>query len=269
MSFTNLVIGGGGYNGLAYLGLLFELDRKGILSNIINFAGSSVGALICIGLSITSPSNIIDILLGNTDKLLSMDDANYIDLIEQYGIFPPDKILNILQQLIQNKYNLDDLSFGELHDLTKKTVFVCATNLNSHSPEYFSHHTHAQLSISKAIAMSTCIPFIFYKQVYNNNIYADGGMTDNFPFTVFDDNNTLGIKTSRKDCDDSNINSIVDYAYSCVSVLLYSRQSSCVDDITTIYVPSNCNLVEFDLKPEFISSEINRGKQIEIPSFSN
>jgi NTE family protein len=52
-SYKNLVLEGGGVRGLAYAGAFSVLEKKGILQQIENVAGSSAGSiagmLVCVG----------------------------------------------------------------------------------------------------------------------------------------------------------------------------------------------------------------------------
>ena len=81
---------------------------------------------------------------------------------------------------------------------------------------YFNHINTPDCQVVDAILMSISIPFLFTPFKYENKLYLDGGLTNNYPIDYFKDNidNTLGIlvHTPINKCYD--INNIEQYIYS-------------------------------------------------------
>jgi len=68
----NLVLSGGGINGIIELGSLKALENLDLLKNIKNYSGSSIGSIICFLLIIDfSPSDIF-IIVKKIDFSYSM-----------------------------------------------------------------------------------------------------------------------------------------------------------------------------------------------------
>lgn len=97
-----------------------------------------------------------------------------------------------LKELIKKQLNViglaSDTTFSALNRLTAKDFFVCATNMTTRRPCYFSHENHPDMKLADALYASMSIPFIFQPyRLKNGDIFADGGLTANVPIGVFDD----------------------------------------------------------------------------------
>ena len=65
--------------------------------------------------------------------------------------------------------------------------------------------------------MSICIPMIFTPVKFNNNLYVDGGILNNFPFNYCDKKNAIGIRLHFI-VDDKKIN-LINYFYGLLTVV--------------------------------------------------
>ena len=63
----NLVFEGAGIRGLAYAGVVEELEQQGYLKNIKKVGGTSAGAIIALGLALKMNSTEIKNMIYNTD----------------------------------------------------------------------------------------------------------------------------------------------------------------------------------------------------------
>ena len=66
--------------------------------------------------------------------------------------------------------------------------------------EFFSYKTTPNMEVWQALRISISFPIIFNKVDLNNKIYCDGGLTDNFPIEIFDNDldRTIAISITSK-----------------------------------------------------------------------
>jgi NTE family protein len=236
--YKNLVMEGGGVRGLAYPGALEVLEQKQILQNIDKVAGSSVGAITGLVVSLGYNSQQIDSILQNL-QIGEFNDGKFFfgkirRIKKEYGMYKSDAIEQWLAHLIGQKTGSANLTFSELHQLhlkdSKFKDFYCTgTNVTEQRLEVFSWNTWPNMKLSTAVLISSCIPFYFTpvaidsvgNQVNIENdstrydLYVDGGTLCNYPINLFDScmngNNpltsdnviynqqTLGLKLERGD----------------------------------------------------------------------
>lgn len=154
-----LVLSGGGIRGVAHIGLLKVLDDHNIKPEIVagSSAGALVGALYAKGYSTDSmidffhdtPLFKFSLLSNNKPGLL--DTEKYYTYFKQY--FPED-------------------SFESLN----KMLYVTATNLEYGRLDYFWSG-----ELIRPLLASAALPPVFSPVLINNNLYADGGIMNNFP----------------------------------------------------------------------------------------
>ena len=72
MSYRNIAFEGGGVLGVAYIGALYELDKRGILANLHGFTGSSVGSIMAAALACNADMGFIERRLKSLDILLGI-----------------------------------------------------------------------------------------------------------------------------------------------------------------------------------------------------
>lgn len=220
----HLVFDGGGPKGLAYIGVARALKENNILHNIKHFGGTSVGGifamLLALGytdkqleekmlsknfsqfLDIYSVFDLHRLLRGIMRDALEKKDesssANSIQVIislisrlwsavnAKKGIFKRDKLMEFIEDCIQEKQFSKTLSFDELYSSNGNTLAVVACNLNKGIEVIFSRKTVAKMQIRHAVFMSACIPILFEPVVFNGDYYVDGGILNNYPINIFD-----------------------------------------------------------------------------------
>jgi len=237
-SYKNLVMEGGGVRGLAYPGALEVLERKQILQHIENVAGSSVGAIAGLVVSLGYNSYQIDSILQNL-QIGEFNDGKFFygkirRIKKEYGMYKGNAIEDWLSRVIEQKTGNADLTFIELHQLhlkdsTFKDFYCTATNISLQQLEVFSWKTRPDMKLSTAVHISSCIPFHFVPVAIDSigneinidgasekhHLYVDGGMLCNYPIDMFDscvtgsnpltcenviyNQHTLGLKLERGD----------------------------------------------------------------------
>lgn len=216
--YRNLVLSGGSVKGVAYIGCIKLLEEKGIISQFKNLIGSSIGAIVCLMICIGLTSAEINSFMQRIFKeyqTTSPNIDNIINIFNSMGLDDGSIITKAVVDMLHTKYNLFDITFMELAKRCGKNLVVCGTNLSNATTTYFNVDTHPNMSVIKAIRISISIPFIFTPVVYENAIYADAALFNNFPIDYFDGclpQNTLGfvIDSVKENFDASSMN-IVKY----------------------------------------------------------
>ncbi len=156
---TGLVLSGGGGRGIAHLGAIKALLELGIKPDMIAgaSAGAIAGAFYAAGFSV---EKMLDIVLEQ--KIFHFPGFSW----------HKDGLLNTRAVVNTCRMYLDDISFEKLN----LPFYAAATNLNTAETEYFSTG-----DVATAIAASSAVPGIFEPVELNGNLYADGGILNNFP----------------------------------------------------------------------------------------
>lgn len=178
----NLVLSGGGINGIAYISLIKILEEKNILNKINKFAGTSAGAIIIFLISLKyNYTEIYDIFIFKID---------YISNINYYNIFKGyiwDKILieNIFRGLLNHKLNKKYITFLEYYNLTKNELNIVATDLYTNKEQLFNIKNTPNVDVIDAVLASSSIPIFTNSVKINNKYYIDGSIVNKFPINIF------------------------------------------------------------------------------------
>lgn len=207
-----LVLSGGGTRGIAQLGSLIYLHEKGLLEHISVYAGSSVGSILCLMLSIGyTPVELFQIISALDMK--KFKSIKILHIFSSYGIDDGKSLEYIVTKILEFKQFNQNVTFKELYEKTKKTLIIPAVSLYDVVPHYFSYKTTPDLSVIQAVRMSVSIPLYYTPIKYNNNYYVDAGCCDNFPIHIFQhcSYDVIGIKISSTDKTKFKINNLFDY----------------------------------------------------------
>lgn len=190
--FRNLVFEGGGVKGIAYVGAMEVLQKKGILENIRRVGGTSAGAI-----------NAMLLALGYTNadqlKILSaLNFKNFLDdswgvvrdtnrLIQRFGWYKGDFFHEWAGKLIAKKLGTPHATFWDLHEAGGRDLYVYGTNLSTRFGEVFSIEHTPNARIADAVRISMSIP-LFFAAFRNSrgDVYVDGGALNNYPVKLFD-----------------------------------------------------------------------------------
>lgn len=158
---VGLSLSGGGSRGLAHLGVIKAMQEAGIKPGIIS--GTSMGAILGAFVASGHPvEDIIEIALDNAGSKLFNVQRSMLGLI---GL---DSIRSILVHYLPE--NFTDLEIP---------LLVSTTNLTLGKNEIFSNG-----SLIDAILASMAIPVVFKPMKIGDDIYVDGGLTNNMPATA-------------------------------------------------------------------------------------
>lgn len=190
--FRNLVFEGGGVKGIAYVGAMEVLKKKGILDQISRVGGTSAGAINATLFALGFSNEEQNAILKKLNFKNFMDDswgvARDVDrLINQYGWYKGDFFHQWISKHISIKLGDPNATFQNLKEANKPDLFVYGTNLSTRFGEVFSIEHTPTTRIADAVRISMSIP-LFFAAVRNarNDVYVDGGVLNNYPVKLFD-----------------------------------------------------------------------------------
>ena len=194
--FRNLVLEGGGVKGIAYVGALQVLEKKGILPNIVRVGGTSAGAinavLVGLGYTATQTMNIMNKL--DFKKFMDDDLGMFRDidrLLNEFGWHKGAFFRKWISKLIKKKTGNPDATFADVEKQKKqkgfRDMYFIGTNISTHFAEVFSFEHTPRICIADAVRISMSIPLFFasYRSP-RGDVYVDGGLLNNYPVKLFD-----------------------------------------------------------------------------------
>ena len=191
--YKNLALKGGGVKGIAYVGALYELDKRGCYRTLERVSGTSAGALVALMVALQlSPSQIEELM-----KSLNFNDFksgwNPFRIFSKYGLYSGDVILKFIDKYYQiSGLNINkNTTFKEFVEAGGKDIIVFASNLNEQNINEFSSHQTPDCILAEAVRASMSIPLFFKSWKFSNgipndHIYVDGGVMFNYPLSFFD-----------------------------------------------------------------------------------
>lgn len=187
---THLVFCGGGGRSFAHLAALRQAEPFGLsLQHIKGAAGTSSGAIIALLCLLCKNAKKMEDALQNipTKELKDYKISNLLNFRKRFGLCDGIAIENWICKIIYNETGLINPSFETLKKETGKTLKVITTNLTQGTLCIFSPKNSPHEKVAKAIQISTAIP-LFYRphRDHNGELYVDGGLLNNYPLTVFD-----------------------------------------------------------------------------------
>jgi NTE family protein len=234
----NLVFEGGGVKGVAFVGAVRYLENNNLMSNVKKIIGSSAGAIIAAGLSVGYNADELDDILMNVNFSKFCDDSvglirDCIRLFKEYGLYKGDKYLEWLGSIIKDKTGSSETTFYQIYKLYNIDLVITGTNINTRQVTYFNYKDYPDMPIKLAVRISCSIPIIFRCIEFNNDIYVDGGVLDNYPIWYFPDyTKTLGFKLvepgdKRDDIIYHNrleVKNVIDYTKCIIDALLSQNE---------------------------------------------
>ena len=266
MDFNNrntLVLSGGGIKGLYYIGVLRLFEESNIIKNIKTFAGSSIGSLFCLLMLIGYSSQELEELfcLLNLSQLKQINSSNFFSY---FGLDSGNKIYWFLEKILYGKHFNKNITLKELFDITQKKLIISGVCVDDKECYYFSHETHPDMNVRIAIRISMSMPFYFVPVLYNDKLWIDGGIMDNYPMQLFNDmlEKTVGIyiQSEKKKYDIKNIEDYLISIYDCFNKGYYIKSSVNYKNNTVIINPDKINnIIQTNIPNDMIKEIINDG----------
>ena len=158
-----LVLSGGGARGIAQIGVIEELQKRGY--EITSIAGTSMGAVIG-GMFAAGKMDEFKEWICSLDKMkvFSLVDFTF----SKHGLVRGDKVLNTIKKFVPDT-NIEDL---------KIAYSATAADIENHREIVYRSG-----SIYEAIRASIAIPMVITPVIRENSIIVDGGVLNNLPIS--------------------------------------------------------------------------------------
>jgi len=215
-NYENLVFEGAGIRGLAYSGVIKQLEDHHIMPQIKKVGGTSAGAITAMMIALGYNSKEIYEIISTT-KFQKFNDGQFIfiggfsRMNSKYGWYKGGAFIKWLEHHIEAKTGNKDITFAELKQHGFKELYVTGTCLNKQKLLIFSAQTYPHMKIKDAVRISMSVPVYFeavfidqegkvYKKPHakeNLDVVVDGGVIGNFPIFMFDSISTTSGKTIR------------------------------------------------------------------------
>jgi len=201
-----LILGGGGYKGLAYVGMLRALDELKLLRGFRKLVGCSIGGVVLFLHAIGYRHTELIDFVRNFD-FGDVSELSVMNFPDRYGLESGDKIVKLLRIMLKRKMQCEDISFSELYDRTGLSLCLNTVCLNTRELIYLDKQNYPELSVIMAVRMTVSLPILFTPVQWKNKYYVDGGLLQNFPIRQGEPGRTLGVGFCR-DNSEHNINGI-------------------------------------------------------------
>lgn len=271
----HIVLSGGAYLGLYEFGCLKYLSKQKFynIKNIKSIYGTSIGAfigaIVCMNLEWDT---VCDYFIERPwHKSTSITPSMLFDIIPKKGLYDSEIITKALSPLF-HLANIDmDITLKEFYKRTNIDLYLYTIPINHFDILSLSHHTHPDLEVMKAIHMSCALPYVFQPVEYNDELYIDGGLLNNYPildcYERKDANkdNILSLKFDYKDSLDSlkKDANILEYGYFLYKKMIRNckHRRETIEHDNEIIIP--CDNINLNDGYQVLNNEVERKKYIE------
>jgi predicted acylesterase/phospholipase RssA len=186
--YSNLVLSGGAFKGISFLGSIKYLEEHDLLKHIKNVIGSSAGAIIgfllCIGYKSSDAIAIMyEEMKMYAERELDLDAM--FSIFETMGIDDCQCIIDGFRNILFTRLKVMDITFLELAKRTGYNFVVCGSNISLAKVEYFCVDRTPGMSVIQALRISFSLPIVMTPVIMNGMIYVDASLFNNFPIEYF------------------------------------------------------------------------------------
>jgi hypothetical protein len=186
-----IVLSGGGYYGLLYLGVIQWLEARNIRQDIKTIVAVSVGSMIGLMFALGYSSQaIFDIVINdmNLPKCLEVNADNILNIVDGLGINNGEYIEQTLKSVIAKSGINPYITIEGLYEETGIDLQIGITKCVANKFILASRHNeYRTMPVWLAVRASVSIPLILEPVVdyENNDILVDGGVISNNPIKYY------------------------------------------------------------------------------------
>lgn len=185
MTIKNIVLSGGGYNGLYILGTIDHLLKEKYFNfdEIETIYGTSFGALAGFIMCLKIPwSQVIEYFIERPwNKMINFSLDSLLEMVTKKGLLDETFIYELLEKLILFCGLEKEITFKELYEYNNIELHTYHVELNTLILVDCSHKTHPDIKVLEAIYSSCCLPFLFKPGKIKDTLCIDGGVLCAFP----------------------------------------------------------------------------------------
>ena len=261
---NTIVLSGGGVKSASYIGALNSLFSHIPKEQITHYVGTSSGGIFSVLLAIGYSCNELQKILMKYDFKQLLNDMNYDDVICNYGISEGEYIAKFYTELLEIKNC--NITFAELYNKIKIKITITITNFTAQHVEYWNHETTPNNTLLAAMLATSRVPIFFTPYQYNNNLYLDGGVINNYPINYVENelDNAIGFCLMEKRNPD-NIKNLVNYmmyvfALTCNSNIILLNQNY-IKKTIFIHI-DDVDFMDFDINDDQKISMVATGAEL-------
>ena len=247
---SHIVLSGGGMKCLSYVGAFKELEKRGMLKNIRNFTGISAGAFMAfiytIGYSLDDIYNITKEL--DFSSVQNIDENLLFSFFQEFGVDNGNNLEKLIESLLKHKGYNRELTFQQLYNIKQISLRFFSVDLNEGILKEFSVDTTPNKTILFALRATMSVPGYFTPLLDpdTNHYYVDGALLNNYPITLIDDTNVLGLAFDYKANYIEKIESIQSYFYQLIGCLYDKLEEIPLQyKEKTIYIKCDISMIDF------------------------
>lgn len=266
-----LVFSGGAEKGIAYIGVLKFLEEHDLVKEVECLYGTSIGSIIATLISIGYTSRELEYLIFKTNikELIPTEEFNIETLLTSLGFIEPNKLHKLIRLLIEKKTGIQNITFKQHFIKYNKKLVITGSCLSEYKCYYFSIDNYPDMPIFEAISISTSIPILFKPITFENKIFIDGAVYDNYPIyhasLHYKSEDILGFLIIIDYTKESTIDSIDKYLlilFKSIDVKFNYLPIQLYGDITTVIQIKNQinNIYDEEIIHEFINKGYNSSK---------
>ena len=185
MTIKHLVLSGGGPIGLSYMGALEYLHDEKFweLKDIESIYGTSIGTMIGVFITLKYDKETINtyVIQRPWIDIFTPTAKQIMEVYTRKGIVDIKSVDKLFKPLLEAKDLTLSITLKEYYEYTGITMYFYTFDLNTYTTVEFSHKSHPDLLLTKAIYMSCSIPGIFTPTFMDNKCIIDGAPLANFP----------------------------------------------------------------------------------------
>ena len=272
---NGFIFEGGCIKGLVYVGVLEEFMKYQDIETVkylggTSAAGSVVATLLASDYTIQEINEVLYNIDWNTMQSNNFGFVrNTIRLFTKYGYHKGNHFEKFINKMLFAKYKMENMTFIQLFEITKKHLKMVGTNVTKGETIYMDYIYTPDMSIAKAVRISSSVPFMFKPVKIYNELYVNGELTKTSNYAMFDDIENINIiafdleETSFKF---NKISSLITYIRSVIKILHHEANKS-ISTKNNVHVckilENSIDAMKFNLSLE----EKNYLKQIGYTSF--
>jgi predicted acylesterase/phospholipase RssA len=188
-----LVFGGGGIKCMGMVTALFSLCEENLqqwfafLSKIKTIKATSAGCLAGLLCALSVNFHDIDRMVQEIDiagTLLPEFKSEYFMRMiwgDHLGLLDSNNLLTFYEKILIMLQLNPKITLIELFAKTRVDIEFYACDVLTCKPVSFSYKSHPELSVARAMAASSCIPFLFTMVEIEKRKFIDGGVMVNVP----------------------------------------------------------------------------------------
>ena len=187
----NVVLSGGSYKGLSYIGVYQYLLERDMTRHIRNFVGVSIGAVFALlwffEFSPKQMARIFRFIEWRRRHRIRSSLDTIPHIAKNYGLDDGRGFIDMFEAMLKRKTGITNITFKQLSEIyPMRTLRIGLFNISKCEFELAGADATPDMPISLALRISISLPVIFDPVEWRGDLWADGGVINNMPLEYFD-----------------------------------------------------------------------------------